>query len=83
MYAYADSLLLCILTHIYAICIYIYSTLLKMIAYGELKIPPRIDYLYVEQEVMADNTSAVDAVLKADKYVYSSFSFDYIDIIVI
>lgn len=27
------------------------STLLKMIASGELKIPPRIDYLYVEQEV--------------------------------
>ena len=43
------------------------STLLKMIAYGELKIPPRIDYLYVEQEVIADNTPAVDAVLKADK----------------
>lgn len=43
------------------------STLLKMIAYGELKVPPRVDYLYVEQEVMADETPAVDAVLKADK----------------
>eukprot|EP01035_Chromulina_nebulosa_P018145 gene18145-23799_t len=43
------------------------STLLKMIAYGELKIPPRVDYLYVEQEVLADDTPAVDAVLKADK----------------
>ena len=43
------------------------STLLKMIAAGELKVPPRVDYLYVEQEVMADDTSAVDAVLKADK----------------
>jgi ATP-binding cassette subfamily F protein 1 len=38
-----------------------------MIAAGELKVPPRIDYLYVEQEVMADDTPAVDAVLKADK----------------
>ena len=45
------------------------STLLKMIAAGELKIPPRIDVLYVEQEVLADDTPAVDAVLKADKYV--------------
>lgn len=43
------------------------STLLKMIAAGELKVPPRVDYLYVEQEVMADDTPAVDAVLKADK----------------
>ena len=43
------------------------STLLKMIAAGELKVPPRVDYLYVEQEVMADETPAVDAVLKADK----------------
>ena len=43
------------------------STLLKMIASGQLKIPPRIDYLYVEQEVMADDTPAVDAVLRADK----------------
>jgi ATP-binding cassette, subfamily F, member 1 len=40
-----------------------------MIAAGELKIPPRIDVLYVEQEVLADDTPAVDAVLKADKYV--------------
>jgi hypothetical protein len=39
-----------------------------MIAAGELKIPPRIDVLYVEQEVLADDTPAVDAVLKADKY---------------
>ena len=43
------------------------STLLKMISSGELKVPPRIDYLYVEQEVIADETSAVDAVLKSDK----------------
>lgn len=43
------------------------STLLKMISSGELKIPPRIDQLYVEQEVVADDTCAVDSVLKADK----------------
>lgn len=38
-----------------------------MISSGELKVPPRVDYLYVEQEVLADGTRAVDAVLKADK----------------
>ena len=43
------------------------STLLKMIASGQLKVPPRVDYLYVEQEVVADDTPAVDAVLRADK----------------
>eukprot|EP00567_Pseudictyota_dubia_P007696 CAMPEP_0197448912 /NCGR_PEP_ID=MMETSP1175-20131217/19509_1 /TAXON_ID=1003142 /ORGANISM="Triceratium dubium, Strain CCMP147" /LENGTH=632 /DNA_ID=CAMNT_0042980843 /DNA_START=36 /DNA_END=1934 /DNA_ORIENTATION=+ len=43
------------------------STLLKTIASGNLKIPPRIDRLYVEQEIAADATPAVDAVLKADK----------------
>jgi ATP-binding cassette subfamily F protein 1 len=43
------------------------STLLKMIASKDLALPPRIDFLYVEQEVVADNTPAVDAVLKADK----------------
>lgn len=43
------------------------STLLKMIASGDLVLPPRVDFLYVEQEVVADNTPAVDAVLKADK----------------
>ncbi|KAF0696407.1 Aste57867_12825 [Aphanomyces stellatus] len=42
------------------------TTILKMIALGELKIPPKIDCLYVEQEVVADDTRAVDAVLKAD-----------------
>ena len=47
------------------------STLLKMIASKELKIPPRVDVLYVEQEVIADDTPAVDAVLKADKERWS------------
>jgi len=43
------------------------STLLKMIASNDMKLPPRVDYLYVEQEVVADETPAVDAVLRADK----------------
>lgn len=38
-----------------------------MIASGALKIPPRIDALYVEQEVHADETPAFEAVLMADK----------------
>ena len=42
------------------------STLLKMIASHDLILPPRIDFLYVEQEVVADNTPAVEAVLRAD-----------------
>lgn len=47
------------------------TTLLKMIALGELRIPPGIDCLYVEQEVVADETPAVEAVLKADKERWS------------
>lgn len=47
------------------------STLLKMIASRDLKLPPRIDFLYVEQEVVADDTPAVEAVLKADKRRWS------------
>jgi len=43
------------------------STLLKMIASGSLRIPPRIDALYVEQEVHADGTPAFEAVLMADR----------------
>ena len=42
------------------------TTLLKMIASGDLRVPPRVQCLYVEQEVQADDTTAVDAVLKAD-----------------
>ena len=47
------------------------STLLKMIASNDMKLPPRVDFLYVEQEVVADNTPAVDAVLRADKVRWS------------
>eukprot|EP00924_Labyrinthula_sp_SR-Ha-C_P009764 maker-scaffold_22-snap-gene-5.13-mRNA-1 protein AED:0.02 eAED:0.02 QI:22/1/1/1/1/1/2/105/693 len=43
------------------------STLLRHIASGDLKIPPKIDCLYVEQEVKADETTALEMVLKADK----------------
>ena len=42
------------------------STLLKMIASADLKLPRRIDFLYVEQEIEADDTPAVEAVLWAD-----------------
>jgi len=42
------------------------STLLKLIASGELEIPPLIDCIYVDQEVPADDTPAVEMVLKSD-----------------
>ena len=47
------------------------SSLLKMIASQKLMLPPRIDYLYLEQECAADDTPAIDAVLKADKKLWS------------
>ncbi|KAE8585472.1 hypothetical protein XENTR_v10021319 [Xenopus tropicalis] len=43
------------------------TTLLKHIANKALNIPPNIDVLLCEQEVVADDTPAVQAVLKADK----------------
>lgn len=42
-----------------------------MIASKDLILPPRVDFLYVEQEVVADDTPAVEAVLKADKERWS------------
>ncbi|XP_072406264.1 ATP-binding cassette sub-family F member 1 isoform X2 [Chiloscyllium punctatum] len=42
------------------------TTLLKHIQNRVLNIPPNIDVLLCEQEVRADDTAAVDAVLKAD-----------------
>jgi len=42
------------------------SVLLRAIANGDLPIPPLIDSLYVEQEVLADETLAIDVVLSAD-----------------
>ncbi|KAG8191664.1 hypothetical protein JTE90_016454 [Oedothorax gibbosus] len=42
------------------------TTLLKHIANRSLNIPPNIDALLCEQEVVADDTPAVDVVLKSD-----------------
>lgn len=42
------------------------TTLLKHIANRSLNIPPTIDVLLCEQEVVADDTPAVDVVLKSD-----------------
>lgn len=43
------------------------TTLLKHIAACLLPIPKNIDLLLCEQDVQADDTLAIDAVLKADK----------------
>ncbi|CAH1786038.1 unnamed protein product [Owenia fusiformis] len=43
------------------------TTLLRHIASKALNIPPNIDVLICEQEVVADETPAVQAVLRADK----------------
>ncbi|XP_050526613.1 ATP-binding cassette sub-family F member 1 [Daktulosphaira vitifoliae] len=42
------------------------TTLLRHISERLFDIPPNIDILYCEQEVVADDTTAVDSVLKAD-----------------
>ncbi|XP_015108701.1 ATP-binding cassette sub-family F member 1 [Diachasma alloeum] len=42
------------------------TTLLRHIEKRAFNIPPSIDILYCEQEVVADNTPAVEVVLKAD-----------------
>ncbi|KAL0064751.1 hypothetical protein AAF712_008298 [Marasmius tenuissimus] len=42
------------------------STLLRHIAMREVPIPAHITILFVEQEVIGDDTSALDSVLKAD-----------------
>ncbi|KAG2176464.1 hypothetical protein INT43_005704 [Umbelopsis isabellina] len=42
------------------------STLLKAMARRELNVPTHISILYVEQEVIGDDTPALDMVLKAD-----------------
>ncbi|KAG0144147.1 hypothetical protein CROQUDRAFT_660312 [Cronartium quercuum f. sp. fusiforme G11] len=42
------------------------STLLRNMALREVSIPTHITILYVEQEVLGDDTSAIDSVLKAD-----------------
>jgi len=42
------------------------TTLLRHIAKRAFNIPPSIDVLYCEQEVIADDTPAVEVVLNAD-----------------
>lgn len=42
------------------------STLLRHIAAREVPIPPHITILFVEQEIIGDDTTALDSVLKAD-----------------
>ncbi|KAF5361673.1 hypothetical protein D9758_007364 [Tetrapyrgos nigripes] len=42
------------------------STLLRHIAMREVPIPPHITILFVEQEIVGDDTLAIDSVLKAD-----------------
>ncbi|KAI0668681.1 P-loop containing nucleoside triphosphate hydrolase protein [Trametes maxima] len=42
------------------------STLLRHIAMREVPIPPHITILFVEQEIVGDDTPAIESVLKAD-----------------
>uniref|UniRef100_A0A1L8DF80 ATP-binding cassette sub-family F member 3 n=2 Tax=Nyssomyia neivai TaxID=330878 RepID=A0A1L8DF80_9DIPT len=42
------------------------TTLLRMISSGQLQIPPHITVLHVEQEVVGDDTVALDSVLEQD-----------------
>ncbi|KAF9569787.1 P-loop containing nucleoside triphosphate hydrolase protein [Agrocybe pediades] len=42
------------------------STLLRQIAMREVPIPAHITILFVEQEIIGDDTTAIDSVLKAD-----------------
>ncbi|GLB36597.1 putative ABC transporter [Lyophyllum shimeji] len=42
------------------------STLLRHIAMREVPIPPHISILFVEQEIVGDDTPAIESVLKAD-----------------
>eukprot|EP00058_Branchiostoma_floridae_P025411 XP_002610901.1 hypothetical protein BRAFLDRAFT_126285 [Branchiostoma floridae] len=42
------------------------TTLLKMLSSGELRIPSHLSVLHVEQEVVGDDTIAIDSVLESD-----------------
>ncbi|KAL5108417.1 ATP-binding cassette sub-family F member 3 [Taenia crassiceps] len=42
------------------------TTLLRALASGDLRLPPGLTVLHVEQEVMGDNTPAIESVLQAD-----------------
>ncbi|XP_064461320.1 ATP-binding cassette sub-family F member 3-like [Ornithodoros turicata] len=43
------------------------TTLLRMLSSGQLKIPSHISILHVEQEVVGDDTTALDSVLSCDE----------------
>ena len=43
------------------------TTLLRMISEGQLKIASHISVLHVEQEVVGDDTLAINSVLEADE----------------
>ena len=42
------------------------STVLRMISSGQLRIPSHVTVLHVEQEVIGDETQAIQSVLEAD-----------------
>ena len=42
------------------------STLLRMVSSGQLYIPPHLSVLHVEQEVVGDETPAIQSVLSCD-----------------
>nr|CDS23258.1 ATP binding cassette sub family F [Echinococcus granulosus] len=42
------------------------TTLLRALANGDLRLPPGLTVLHVEQEVAGDNTPAIESVLQAD-----------------
>lgn len=43
------------------------TTLLRMLSSGQLKIPSHVSILHVEQEVVGDDTTALDSVLSCDE----------------
>ena len=53
------------------------TTLLRHIGVKQFNVPDSLDIFYAEQEVVADQTPAVQAVMKADKE-YIFFNFDKI-----
>lgn len=43
------------------------TTLLRALAKRELRLPPQLSLLHVEQEVVGDDTLAVESVLESDQ----------------
>nr|XP_043614269.1 ABC transporter F family member 4-like [Erigeron canadensis] len=48
------------------------STLLKLLAWREIPVPKNIDILMVEQEIVADDRTVIDAVVSANEKLISS-----------